>query len=613
MAGACVAALLGRHAGRSGSIFRLRRVAAMLARAILPEAGARAPASDRVPCTAIFAQQGTLSILAARGATPAPASPAGVRRLEGARRLGRADEALRSSADDDARAEALAELERAPRDSEALRRLVEIDERVPGRAEAALAAIAELAGDLAERLGPTPGDLRAQSGDIAGAIAAYERAAEDEPCGPLASRAYERGAALTKDPALASSLLDRAIARAPRSCSARWARLDARLALGRLDDALADAEHLEALVRTADAKHAVWMRAGAAFRRAGLGARSGAIFERALRFTPDDPAALAGLGAALAADPAGAAAASSRPLDPSRRAARGVALLSRAADRAYATGTAAAAIELDLARALADVLRDLPAAIAHAGLVPPEAPEFLPARTLEGRWRARLGDLAGASLAFAQLRERAATLTFDPEITGARGGAADAVIDGLFEAARFERDTRGDLLAAQRHLAVALRIRPQHEEAGRDYRALGAALVGVTLPDEPPSEPPPSEQQVPAAIASSASGVSALAMFDDDAPAEASAKAEELTRRLHADPTNDAVAGELAAVLEDLGRHHELLALLSARLEDAPPERRPALLPRFRETLERLARGAEGAGRADEAALYRSVLAATAS
>jgi hypothetical protein len=52
------------------------------------------------------------------------------------------------------------------------------------------------------------------------------------------------------------------------------------------------------------------------------------------------------------------------------------------------------------------------------------------------------------------------------------------------------------------------------------------------------------------------------------------------------------------------------LALLSARLEDAPPAERDVLVPRVRATLERLAAVAEEAGRAGEASLYRDAIRA---
>jgi hypothetical protein len=49
----------------------------------------------------------------------------------------------------------------------------------------------------------------------------------------------------------------------------------------------------------------------------------------------------------------------------------------------------------------------------------------------------------------------------------------------------------------------------------------------------------------------------------------------------------------------------DLLALLSARLEDAPPDRREALLPRHREVLATLEQEARAAGREAEADLFK--------
>ena len=47
-------------------------------------------------------------------------------------------------------------------------------------------------------------------------------------------------------------------------------------------------------------------------------------------------------------------------------------------------------------------------------------------------------------------------------------------------------------------------------------------------------------------------------------------------------PHNALARRRLLALLESLGRGHELLALVSARLEDAAPERRASLAPRAR-------------------------------
>ena len=49
----------------------------------------------------------------------------------------------------------------------------------------------------------------------------------------------------------------------------------------------------------------------------------------------------------------------------------------------------------------------------------------------------------------------------------------------------------------------------------------------------------------------------------------------------------------------------DLLALLSARLEDAPSDRREALLPKHREVLSTLEREARAAGRDAEADLFK--------
>ena len=93
---------------------------------------------------------------------------------------------------------------------------------------------------------------------------------------------------------------------------------------------------------------------------------------------------------------------------------------------------------------------------------------------------------------------------------------------------------------------------------------------------------------------------------------EHASRVDDLTRRFQANPDDQAVATELAGLLESLGRSHELLALLSARLDDAAPDERAGLVPRVRATLERLADGAERAGRSEEASLYRSAFEALA-
>jgi tetratricopeptide (TPR) repeat protein len=498
------------------------------------------------------------------------------------------DDALFADDVDRARALAVAALERAPRHRELCRRIAEIDRVAGGRAEAALATMVEAEREAGDRDGLLVAELLFEVGDLDAAVASLARVGETEPVGPLAGRAFERAADLTRDPHDALVWLDLAIARAPALARIRRSRMARRLAAGRIEDALADAEHLEAQASGAKERHAVWRRAGQVWQEAGREAEAAPLYERALRFDPDDPDAFAGLGRALVA---------------SNRAARGTALLTHAATLAEARGSAAPHIVLALATALAESMDDRPAAIARIRSIASDASEALRARGLEGRWRAQLGDLAGASFAFACMRELADVLV-DAGPDAARSPAADLLI----EAADFEANRREDLLAAQRHLACALRLAPHNAAAENAYRDIGYRIVG---------RPPPPREPAPAALDSRSSLDIALL---DDVPehhaeprlfdeAEDAARVEELTRTLHANPTDDRVVDELSDRLLRLGRSHELLALLSARLEDAPVERRAALIPKQREVLERLEREAREGGREIEASLFKDALA----
>jgi tetratricopeptide (TPR) repeat protein len=526
----------------------------------MPEAGGRAPSSEDTPVTAIAAAGDAWIVQATRGGTAVAASADATRALEAAALAREGDDARLAGQHERARELDLLALERAPRHPEIARRIAEIDHHAGSRAEAAILTLREAERDPDLRLGLLAGELLVEAGDTKGAVAALARAGEEEDAPSLASAAYARAAELTPDPLDALLWLDLAVARAPDAEHARWARVTRRLALGRLEDALGDVEHLEALAHGARAKHAVWRRAGDAWNRAGLGREATRLYERALRYVPEDATALAGLGAALVAE---------------GRAARGAALLARAIDRAEASRAPTGEMLVRLGRALAEDLGDRPAAIARARAVPNDAPEALVARGLEGRWRAALGDLSGAALAFARMRDLCDAL--DPAPLGARDErAASAEAAALLvEAASLEERT-GDLAAAQRHLASALRLRPRDHDIERAYRAICARALA-------PSASPTGEDE---------------------------ARIEELTRALQAKPDDDAVVDELATRLARLGRTLELFALLSARLDEAPPERRARLVPRQRAVLERLEAEARAAGRTAEANLFRDALAA---
>jgi cellulose synthase operon protein C len=244
---------------------------------------------------------------------------------------------------------------------------------------------------------------------------------------------------------------------------------------------------------------------------------------------------------------------------------------------------------IDLARALAEALGDRPAAIARVRAVPNVAREALLARGLEARWRAGLGDSAGASLAWGRVRDLA-TARFE------EGNVHDADVAAamLREGADFERD-HGELAAAQRHLAAALRLRPRDPEIDRAYREICARLA------------PPAPIAIPAMDRAGTVAPILDALPDDESAA--ASRVEELTRFLQADPTRDDVVDELAALLVRLDRRLELLALLSGRLEDAPADRRAQLVPQQRAVLARLEEEALAAGRPSEASLFRDALA----
>lgn len=594
-----VATLLGEGARREGARFSMIDAAGRLARALLPEAGVRAPGSASVRMAGSGESDGVLFIAFAR----ARASGSGVERphattsarvpdeatlaAEAALLAREGDDARMARDLDRARQLDLAALERAPRHPELARRIAEVDRTVGGRAEAASATLRDVATPI--HLGLLAGDLMDEAGDRPGAIAALLRAGERDPSNVVAALAYARAAELARDPHDALAWLDSAIARAPRLAELRWERARRRLGAGRLTDARADFQELEALAHGSRDRHDVLRRAGDAYRAAGLGADAALLYERALLYRPDDPEALAGLGASLAAE---------------GRASRGAAILAHAIETAESRGIPTAWMHLELGRVLGERLGDRPAAVARLRAVPDDAPEAIAARGLEGRLRAVLGDPSGASLAFARMRERA--------------GREPSALAWLDEAARFE-DERGNLNAAQRHLASAIGIAPGDPTLEARYRSLGeriAAAAGVRTddardqvraaePERAPLRAPAQEERAAPprfTLDDAELGLDAPLGADD---AEAELRVESLTRTLQGDPNNDAVVDELTILLSRLGRSMDLLALLSARLEDAPPDRREALLPKHREVLATLEQDARSAGREAEADLFK--------
>jgi tetratricopeptide (TPR) repeat protein len=574
---ACVEALLGSAARREGACFIMQNAIDEIARLILPEAGARAPSSEGARWTSIATARDAWILHASSDGAPFEPHAITARARETALILREADDALHARDYDKARSIDLALLERAPRHPEIAARIAEIDAHVGSRAEAALGTIseAERDSDFAAPIRWLRAALLAETGDTTGAIAAYGSAADREEAPLLSARGFEMAADLSKNPSDKIAWLDRAVARAPTSKRLLVRRLDARLAARNLHDAMADAERLEAQARGARERYRVWMQVAHSYRNAGFSEQAAIFFERALRFAPDDVEALAGLGHALVNE---------------GREARGVALLARAIDLADALlrkgtplGSKYHSTVIDIARALAEKLDDRPAAVARVRAVPNDAKEAPLARALEGRWRAEIGDLAGASLAYARLRELAEE---------APAGELD-LIPLLIEAAKFEDTSRNDFLAAQRALACAMRIAPRDESVSVFYKQIASKIAGNRV-DFIESVAPAAPSAVHAEI--------------DEASLDA--RADELARRLQADPSNDAVADELADCLDRLRRDMELFALVSARVEDAPSsEARSKWLPRQRDVLRRLERAARDEGEEAQAIFYADALA----
>ncbi|NUP04553.1 MAG: tetratricopeptide repeat protein [Polyangiaceae bacterium] len=569
-----VDAILAGLASRAGSAFILRDPFQIVARELLPNAGARVPASDGIVVSLGVAddgKSGRIALVGERGAAAPQLSMRTVRSLESAELLAEADDAAIAGDLDRARAAYLTALERAPRHAEAAARLAAIDVAAGDRAEAAFATLSEIAS--VSDAGLLGSEVLEAMGEVEAAYEAASRAAADEPFGPLSARAWARAARLAPDRAAASSALDEALVRSPSFVEARWSRLEVRLATGDVRGALGDVEHLEANAAGKDERHTVLRRAADLFFQRGRLEESEKLFERSLRYEPRSARAVAGLA---------------RSLRDRGRVARALDLFARAVALARKDPDARHEVELDLAEALALYANDRPNAIAHVAAIPQDADVAPTARLHEATWRHELGDVAGAARALHRLRTIAEISVGD--------AARDRLVAALFEASKLD-ETLGDPRAARRDLELLVRLRPQHRDASRRLAELARdehaappapARLEPLIEDEPTAEPPNVAEEPPVA--------------DEDLDA----LAESLTSRLRADPSDAKTAAELAGVLERLGRDMELFALLSARIEESPHE--PGLLAQRDDVLRRLADTARSEGRASEAELYESML-----
>jgi tetratricopeptide (TPR) repeat protein len=443
--------LFGELAERRGRVLTLSNIAERLCRQLVPALGARTPATRSSGIERLDIDGDGLALRLSEAAVSSGATGS-LRALELAKLCVGADDALASGDVDAARAGYLVALERAPRHPELAALIAQIDAARADRAEAALGMLIDCL--PATHFGLTGAVLLARVGDLGGARLAISQAASGEPYAPLAAGLWQRLAELSVSAAERRDALERAVACAPGLGSVRWARFEARVEWGDERGALADAESLEAAAEGATARHDVLIRAAQQLVARGSARAAGQLFERALRYLPEDPDATYGLARALAGQ---------------GKNDRALVLLERAIELGEARGAVSADALLELARLLAEQLGDHPQAIARVTQVPADSERRVEALALEGRWRAALGDLRGASLAFARLRDAC-------ERFGRATGLPEAAA-WLTEAAEFETHSLGDTAAAERHLASALRLAPRDVRARRLYRRAAAALA----------------------------------------------------------------------------------------------------------------------------------------
>ncbi len=440
---------LGRSFERHGRIITMARAAYHVASAILPLVGARVPSVDGVNFGSVERYEDELSVSMDASYGPPAVTPRAARALELALLVHDADDAASRGDLPAAREGYVAALERAPRHPELARSVAEIDAISGNRAESALGMLMEAL--PVTRAGAFVADLLVEQGDRAAAASALSESMQRERYAPLAALCWARFAELAETAQERMRALDEAVARAPALSRVRFARFVERVRLSDVPRAFADAQHLEAAARGPRGRHEVCVRVAAVFDSSELGREAGQWYERALRYVPDDPAATAGLA---------------RALSRAGKKERAYALFERAVSCSEARGEVDADALADLALHLAQELNDLPQAIARVRLVPAASARAGQARYLEAKWRATVGDIAGASLAYARLRDTV-------ELSGYQHVPARYLMD----AANHELSQQEDLIAAERHLAVAMRVAPQDARVAKAYRDVAARIA----------------------------------------------------------------------------------------------------------------------------------------
>jgi hypothetical protein len=173
----------------------------------------------------------------------------------------------------------------------------------------------------------------------------------------------------------------------------------------------------------------------------------------------------------------------------------------------------------------------------------------------------------------------------------------------LLSAARFERDVVGDLHAAEQHLALAVQRAPRHRAALDAFREVAQQLSAGRRTSWLKPAPELAERYEAAEARPRKPEFEPAEPDLAEEDPELVERAATLESALRLDPSNAAAAVDLAAALIGLGRDNELVALISARLEDGDQAELARLAPLAGPVFERLEAQARPV-RPQEADLY---------
>ncbi len=609
-----VSRVLGEAQTHDGRVVRMPEVVKDVLRVLLPSLGFRLPELGALRCGGIEFRADRLHVVFDRGLPPW-ATPASVARArEFATIAASGDQALLAGDWSAARQAYVAALEQAPRHPELAQTIAGIDTHFAERAEAALGLLVESL--PAVEFGLVGAELLAKTGDGEGARLAVSKLVHHERFPPLGAAYWVKLSEWLTSSSEKAEVIELALACSAASVAARRARFRTRVELGDVHGAVADAEHLEAAARGSEAKHGVLLQCALVLTNVGFVDAAAKLFERALRYAPGD--ARSSLGVALGLVEAG-------------KFERAIVVLQRTLEASHVDEAVAAEANVALGRLLAERAGDLPAAIARVRRAAGLTKTAVEARGYEAMWRAQIGDIAGATLAFARLNEVVASC---PEV------AAHRAAHWLMLAGKFALEQTGDALAAERFLGQALRRMPQNPAVAEAYRVAALRVAqrprltnaipemdsdGIVEPD--PSTPTPSRgsvqdyrEETRAEVSHDPGGGGSPSIAAPEIAIDAPVPPDEYSElsEIEVEQRVDLLKAQLMATshapvevvtnlvvgLGKLGRLEEAYALLRAQYDDSSGGARERLGTALVQVLTQLVDWAHSQGKTDDAELY---------